>query len=161
DEAVSQIRTVQSFVREKGEVRRYGAQLADVVEAAVARARTRAAFFGVVGFIAFAGVVAVLWQGGRLVLAAQLTPGALVAFLLYAITVAAAVGALASLFGSYQEAIGAAKRVFELLDLTPTVVDPVRPAHLSRPVRGAVSFEDVSFRYTSDLPDALEEVSLD
>ena len=42
--------------------------------------------------------------------------GALVSFLLYAITVAAAVGSLASLFGSYQEAIGAASRVFELLD---------------------------------------------
>ena len=64
----------------------------------------RATLFGVVGFVAFAGVVAVLWQGGRLVLEGALTPGALVSFLLYAITVAAAVGSLASLFGSYQEA---------------------------------------------------------
>ena len=45
-------------------------------------------------------------------------------FLLYAITVAAAVGSLASLFGSYQEAVGAAQRVFELLDTQPTVAEP-------------------------------------
>ena len=53
-----------------------------VVDVAVARAKMRATLFGVVGFVAFAGVVAVLWQGGRLVLAGALTPGALVSFLL-------------------------------------------------------------------------------
>jgi len=161
DEAFSQIRTVQSFVREEEETRRYHHLLSDVVRAAIARAKARALLFGVVGFVAFAGVVAVLWQGGRLVLDGALTPGALVSFLLYAITVAAAVGALASLFGSYQEAVGAAQRVFELLDMRPTVPEPVRIAPLPRPVRGKVSLENVSFSYSPDLPDVLSEVSFD
>jgi subfamily B ATP-binding cassette protein MsbA len=113
----------------------------------------------VVGFVAFGGVVAVLWQGGLLVLEGQLTAGALVKFLLYAITVAAAVGALASLYGSYQEAVGAAQRVFELLDMKPTVAEPQLAAPLLRPVRGAVALENVSFRYAPELPDALGEVS--
>jgi len=160
DEAFSQIRTVQSFVREAEETRRYGAFLAGVVDAAIRRARLRALFFGVVGFAAFGGVVAVLWQGGRLVLAGLLTPGALVSFLLYAITVAAAVGSLASLFGAYQEAVGAATRVFELLDTQPTVAEPARPTPLKRPVRGDVVVDRVSFRYTETLPLALDEVSL-
>jgi subfamily B ATP-binding cassette protein MsbA len=160
DEAFSQIRTVQGFTREAEETRRYHALLSDVVGAAVGRARLRAIFFGVVGFVAFAGVVAVLWQGGRLVLDAALTPGALVSFLLYAITVAAAVGSLASLFGSYQEAVGAAARIFELLDTEPTVAEPSRPVPLARPVRGEVRLEGVEFRYAPELPDALHDVSL-
>ena len=159
DESFAQIRTVQSFTREREEVSRFRALLADVVDAAVRRARLRATFFGVVGFVAFAGVVAVLWQGGRLVLDGQLTPGALVSFLLYAITVAGAVGSLASLFGSYQEAVGAARRVFELLATEPAVADPVEPAALGGRVHGAVAFEDVSFRYADDLPDVLHRVS--
>ena len=159
DEAFSQIRTVQSFVREAEETRRYGALLSGVVRAAVTRARTRAMLFGIVGFAAFAGVVAVLWQGGILVLQGALTPGALVSFLLYAITVAAAVGSLASLFGSYQEAIGAAQRVFELLALTPTVPEPVAPVPLRRPVRGAIALDGVHFRYAPDLPEVLSDVS--
>jgi subfamily B ATP-binding cassette protein MsbA len=159
NESFSQIRTVQSFVREAEETRRYRHLLSDVVSAAIARARTRALLFGVVGFAAFGGVVAVLWQGGRLVLEGQLTAGALVSFLLYAITVAAAVGALASLYGSYQEAVGAAHRVFELLDMKPTVGEPRYPTPLLRPVRGAVALEDVSFRYGPDLPNALGGVS--
>ena len=159
DEAFSQIRTVQSFTREAEETARFRALLAGVVDAAVARARLRALFFGVVGFVAFGGVVAVLWQGGRLVLEGTLTPGALVSFLLYAITVAGAVGSLAGLFGSYQEAVGAAGRVFELLATAPTVAEPARPVPLERPVRGAVAFDDVRFRYAPDLPDVLHRVS--
>jgi subfamily B ATP-binding cassette protein MsbA len=160
DEAFSQIRTVQSFHREAEETRRYSAHLSDVVVAAVRRAKLRAIFFGVVGFIAFAGVVAVLWEGGQLVLDGALTPGALVSFLLYAITVAAAVGSLASLFGSYQEALGAASRVFELLDMTATVAEPARPTPLAKPVRGDVLIDDVSFGYAPDMPGILHGVSL-
>jgi subfamily B ATP-binding cassette protein MsbA len=152
DEAFSQIRTVQSFVR-------YRHLLSGVVRAAISRAQQRALLFGVVGFVAFAGVVAVLWQGGRLVLEGALTPGALVKFLLYAITVAAAVGSLASLFGSYQEAVGAAQRVFELLDMQPTVAEPEHPTALVRPVRGSLSLEDVRFAYGPDLPEILSDVS--
>ena len=159
DESFSQIRTVQSFVREAEETRRYQTLLSDVVVAALSRARMRAMLFGIVGFVAFGGVVAVLWQGGILVLEGQLTPGALVSFLLYAITVAAAVGALASLFGSYQEAIGAAQRVFELLDMRPTVAEPAHNVPLPHPVRGAVALEAVSFRYAPELTDALSDVS--
>ena len=161
DEAFSQIRTVQAFVREGYETRRYRDQLSDVVVAAVRRAKLRAIFFGVVGFAGFGGVVAVLWQGGQLVLQGLLTPGALVSFLLYAITVAAAVGALASLFGSYQEAVGAASRVFELLETQPTVREPSAPRALSKPVRGAVRFENVGFQYGSELPSAITDLSLD
>jgi subfamily B ATP-binding cassette protein MsbA len=93
------------------------------------------------------------------VLEGALTPGALVSFLLYAITVAAAVGSLASLFGSYQEAIGAAQRVFELLAMRPTVAEPVSPTPLATPVRGALSLEHVHFRYAPELPEALADVS--
>jgi subfamily B ATP-binding cassette protein MsbA len=150
---------VQSFVREDEEIRRYRHLLSGVVRAAISRAQQRALLFGIVGFVAFAGVVAVLWQGGVLVLEGALTPGALVKFLLYAITVAAAVGSLASLFGSYQEAAGAAQRVFELLDMHPTVGEPAEATPLPRPVRGALALEDVSFAYGPDLPDVLSDVS--
>jgi subfamily B ATP-binding cassette protein MsbA len=126
----------------------------------IARAKLRAGFFGVVGFVAFASVVAVLWQGGAQVLAGRLTAGALVSFLFYALTVAAAVGALASLFGNFQEAVGATLRVFELLDTPPTVADPAAPATLARPVRGAVSLEDVTFAYADDAGPVLRNVSL-
>jgi subfamily B ATP-binding cassette protein MsbA len=160
EEALAQIRTVQSFTREQEETRRFGAQLADVVVQAIRRARLRAAFFGVVGAVAFIGIAAVLWQGGRLVLDGALTTGALVSFLLYAITVAAAVGSLASLFGAYQEAVGAARRVFELMASASAVAEPDEPETLRDPIRGEVTLEGVHFRYGPALPEVLHDVSL-
>ena len=160
-EALSQIRTVQSFHREADEAATFGTRLSAVVDAAIRRAWIRAAFFGLVGFIAFAGVVAVLWKGGELVITGQLTAGALVSFLLYAITVAASVGSLASLFGNYQEAIGAAQRVFELLEAKSEVAEPVAPRPIPRPVRGHVRFNGVGFRYAPNLPDVLHDITFE
>jgi subfamily B ATP-binding cassette protein MsbA len=160
EEAFSQIRTVQSFVQEPWESGRYAARMAEVIRAALRRALVRGVFFGAITFATFGGIAIVLWQGGRLVLDGALTAGTLVSFLLYTITVAGAVGTLAGLFSSYQEAVGAARRVFELLDLTPAIADGRAPRSLSRPLRGAVALERVSFRYQPDAPLALDGVSL-
>jgi len=160
EEAFTQIRTVQSFVQEEWEGARYGRKMSDVVRAAVRRALVRGVFVGVITFALFSGVAVVLWQGGRLVLAGVLTAGTLVSFLLYSVFIAAAVGALTSLFSSYQETVGAARRVFELLDTQPAIADPPDPRPLPQPVRGDVALDNVSFQYQPELPLALERVSL-
>jgi subfamily B ATP-binding cassette protein MsbA len=150
EEAFSQIRTVQSFVQEPAERRRYAERIGESVRAALVRAQIRGVFFGVLTFSTFVGIVIVLWQGGLLVLEGQLTPGELVQFLLYTITIAAAIGALASFFSSYQEAVGAAQRVFEILETDPGIKDPSAPVALPSPARGSVLFDKVSFRYSLD-----------
>jgi subfamily B ATP-binding cassette protein MsbA len=160
DEAFSQIRTVQSYTAEAEEVRRYGAHLSEVIAAALRRARIRGTFFGILTFCGFGGVVAVLWQGGRQVLSGNLTAGALVSFLLYALYVAGAVGSLASLFGAYQEAVGAARRVFDLLETVSTVKDPARPLKLPHPLRGEIVVDNVRFKYNPILPEVLQGISL-
>ena len=160
EEAFSQIRTVQSFTREREETRRYTAHMAHVIAAAMDRSRIRATFFGILTFCAFGGVVAVLWQGGRLVLDGTLTAGSLVSFLLYALYVAGAVGSLGSLFGVYQEAVGAAKRTFDLLATPPTIASPPKPERLDKPVRGDVELVNVSFSYAPSLPEVISDLSL-
>ena len=162
EEALSQIRTVQSFVQEPAERQRYADRILASVRAALVRAEVRGVFFGVLTFATFGGIVFVLWQGGLLVLDGKLTPGALVSFLLYTVTIAAAIGGLASFFSSYQEAVGAAQRVFELLETTSPITDPPSPKSLPRPIRGAVTFERVSFRYLADpaAPQVLRDINL-
>jgi ATP-binding cassette, subfamily B, bacterial MsbA len=150
EEALSQIRTVQSFVQEPAERQRYGDRVLASVRSALIRAEVRGVFFGVLTFSTFGGIVFVLWQGGLLVLDGKLSPGALVSFLLYTVTIAAAIGGLASFFSSYQEAVGAAQRVFELLETVPRIADQPSPQALPQPVRGEVTFERVSFRYQPD-----------
>ncbi len=160
EESIVQIRTVQSFVREATAAWRYREGIDAALRAALRRALTRGVFFGVITVVTFGGIVAVLWQGGRLVLTGDISGGQLVSFLLYAVMVAAAITSLASLWGGYQEAQGSAERVFELLDQEPTVADPPQPRRLTGhgwPLR----FEDVWFRYGEELPWALQEIELE
>jgi subfamily B ATP-binding cassette protein MsbA len=96
----------------------------------------------------------VLWTGGRLVLTGELTPGEMVSFLLYTVSIAAAIGALASFFTAYQEAVGAAERVFGLIEQPSAIADPADPVPLPTPVRGEVEFRAVTFRYRADQPDS-------
>jgi subfamily B ATP-binding cassette protein MsbA len=163
EEAFSQIRTVQSFVQEPTERARYADRVTASVRTALKRARVRGVFFGMLTLSTFAGITFVLWQGGLLVLEGQLTAGALVSFLLYTVTIAASIGALASSFSSYQEAVGAAERVFEILEMDPAIADPPAPDHLATPVAGRVAFHGVFFRYHdhSSEPWALEEIDLE
>jgi subfamily B ATP-binding cassette protein MsbA len=89
-----------------------------------------------------------------MVLGGTLTPGTLVSFLLYAGSAAGAVGGIGQLWGMYLEAIGAAGRVFEILEARPKLRDPDVPKALPVPVQGGVEFRDVWFRYEkpSELP---------
>lgn len=154
EEAFSQIRVVQSFAREDWERARYGKKMDNAVTVALGRAVTRGLFFSAIGFTTFAASVLVLWLGGRMVLAGTLSLGTLVSFLLYAGQAASSVGGIGQLWSSYQEATGAAGRVFEILNARPNLRDPDVPAALPAPVRGAITFEDVWFRYEkpSELP---------
>lgn len=161
EEAFGQIRVVQGFAQEPQEERRFAERIGQVVTASLQRARVRATFFGVITFTTFSAVTAVLWMGGRLVLSGNLTSGEMVAFLLYTVSIAAAFGALASFFSAYQEAIGAAERVFEILEATSPVADPPHPVPLKQPIRGNVQFDHISFRYRTDTPGmTIEDLSL-
>ncbi len=160
DEAFGQIEVVQSFVREEHEKARYGKHLSAALDSALIRAVVQAALFGVLTVVAFGGMVVVLWQGGRLVVQGQITAGQLVSFLLYAFSVAASITALGSLWGSYQEAQGAARRVFDLLDRSDPIASPAAPISLSGHGPPPIEFDSVSFRYGDEEPWALEGVEV-
>jgi len=160
EEAFSQIRTVQSFAQEGWERERYGTRIRDVVSLALIRARVRGVFFGALTFAMFTAVVIVLWQGGILVTEGRLTAGKLFTFLIYTITIAGSVSSLASFFSAYQESVGAAERVFQLLEMSSPIIDPPHPKPLPARIEGRIGFEQVSFRYHPDGAPALNEVTL-
>ncbi|GMR12248.1 MAG: ABC transporter ATP-binding protein [Gemmatimonadota bacterium] len=160
EQVFTQIRTVQSFTRESWETDLYGAEVNAARDEGLRRAVARASLTGIVTFVAFGAIVLVIWEGGRLVLEGELTYGQLVTFLLYAVTISGAITSLAGFWGNVQEAAGAAKRIFEILDTPITIVTPAAPTQLPDPPQGAVRYEGVSFRYGPDLPLVLREIDL-
>ncbi len=160
EQVFTQIRTVQSFTREGFESEAYGGAVNRARDEGLRRAIARASLTGAVTFAAFGAIVMVLWEGGRLVLAGELSPGTLVAFLLYAVTISGAITSLAGFWANLQEAAGAARRIFEILDHPVAIESPTQPRPLATPVRGVVRYEGVAFRYGPDLPRVLDGVDL-
>ncbi len=160
EQVFTQIRTVQAFTREPWEIERFGEEIGFTRTEGLRRAVARAALVGAVTFAGFGAIVVVLWEGGRLVMAGDLTAGTLVAFLLYGGAISGAITALAGFYGNLQEAAGAARRIFELLDVVPALVDPVAPRSLPDPFHGIVRFDRVRFRYAPDQPEVLRGLDL-
>ncbi len=146
-ESLSSVQTVQAFTHETASRK----QFADVTElsydAARRRITTRAIMTVIVIFLVFSGIVGVLWVGARDVRLGDMTPGALVQFVIYAVMVAGGVAALSEIWGELQRAAGATERLVELLQTEDTVTDPVHPMALPSPVTGRITFDDVSFAY--------------
>jgi ATP-binding cassette subfamily B protein len=146
-EVLGALVTVQAFTHEAASRGDFAAATERSYASAQARIRTRAAMTAIVIFLTFSGIVGVLWVGARDVRAGSMSPGELVQFLIYAVMVAGAVGALSETWGEVQRAAGATERLVELLRAVDPVQDPALPRALPRPVRGAIAFEGVSFRY--------------
>src|SRR5256885_16518753 len=120
-EAIAEVRTVQAFTREEYEAKRFHQKLMFTFQKSIERARLGAIMFPLIGFLGFASSIVVLWYGGHEVARGDLTPGQLVAFLLYMGMVAGPVGGLAGQWTQIQHALRAADRVFALLDTEPEV----------------------------------------
>ena len=159
EEVFHNIREVKSFARERYEIRRFNAAI-DVAFAAARKLLTVRAVFGpVIGFIAFSGLGLMLWFGGREVLDGRLTAGELIAFLIYGLTVAASFAGVIGVYSQLQEALGATKRLFEILDTAPDVQDAPGARDLQA-VDGAISLRGVSFAYDKEL-EVLRDIDLD
>jgi len=145
-EAIAEVRVVQAFTREEYEAERFHTKLLFMFRKSMDRARVTSIMFPLIGFLAFASSIVVLWYGGHEVANGELTIGQLVAFLLYLGMVAGPIGGLAGQWGSIQQAFGAADRIFELLDTVPEVQDAPDAVPLP-PVRGEIRFDEVVFKY--------------
>lgn len=118
DETLSGIRVIKSFGSEGYEERRFAERVETTFRMAMERTRVRTQFIPLITFLSFAAVTAIFWFGGQQVLAGALTAGELVAFLFYVFMVAGPLGEFAGLYSQVREAMGASRRLFEILDTT-------------------------------------------
>lgn len=159
EEVMQNIREVKSFVREPYEIERYDNAIDRAFRAAVKLLRIRSVFGPVGAFLGFGGLSLIVWFGGREVIEGRLLTGELIAFLIYGLSVAGSFGALIGLYSSFQEAMGAMKRVFQIMSLTPGIQDSANAQELDK-VDGRITFENVGFSY-DDRVQVLDSINLD
>ncbi|MFT6395393.1 MAG: ATP-binding cassette subfamily B protein [Bradymonadia bacterium] len=158
EETIGGVRTVRVFAAEAREGLRYKNAVELAFTVAKKRISISGVFFAVSSTVGFAAAVAVLWYGGRLVVGGAMSMGELTAFLVYTMLIAGSLGMLSNLWADFSRAMGAAQRIFEIMDRTPGMhtVGGIRPDHAPL----SLSFTGVRFSYPTrpDHP-ALGDVS--
>ena len=157
-ESISSIRVVKSFVREAYEIERFQKQNMLNFRAAMKGVQLTSLLTPTVEFLAALAVSFIVWFGGYEVINDEITAGALVAFLTYAVNLANPVKRISRVYGTIQKAMAAVDRIFAVLDMEESVKDHSGAKPLPE-IKGHVQVEHVTFSYDHE-HDALADLSL-
>ncbi|HEX3588188.1 MAG TPA: ABC transporter ATP-binding protein [Pseudonocardiaceae bacterium] len=151
DEDVNGVRVVKAFGQEDRELERLTGAAKVLYGARMRAVRLQSRYQPLLEAIPNIGQVAILALGGWLALRHDITLGTFLAFSTYVAQFAAPARQLAGVLTVGQQARAGVERIFQLLDLPPTISD--RPDAVELPaLRGEIRFDDVHFGYGDGEP---------
>jgi ATP-binding cassette, subfamily B, bacterial len=160
DETLHEVRTVQAYAHESVDRDAFAKFAEAIFKVGETKARIQGALIAAVIVLAFGAIGFILWIGGRDVIAGVITPGALSAFVFYAIIVANASAAVSEMYGELMRAAGSSERLSELLDTKPDVLESEHPQSMPPAKAGRIAFNDLTFHYPSR-PDVAALANID
>src|SRR5437899_5137775 len=144
-------RVIRAFVQEEREIGRFLRENERTFHENLRISQLIAVQVPIVSFFTALGLVAVIWRGGGMVTAGEITAGTLVSFLAYAAMAVEPTTTLSRLYGGMRQGLGALDRVLELLRVPEGDSDLPRAVD-APPIRGVVRFKNVSFSYDGQTP---------
>ncbi|XP_075976553.1 ATP-binding cassette sub-family B member 10, mitochondrial isoform X2 [Anticarsia gemmatalis] len=146
EEKISNIKTVKAFSKEHSECQTYSQRIESLLQLAYKESLAVGSFYGLTGLAGNTIIILVLYYGGGMVATEQLTVGNLTSFLLYAAYVGISIGGLSSFYTELNKGVGAATRLWEIIDRQPAipVSGGLRPS--KRP-KGEIVLENIHYSY--------------
>ncbi len=159
-ENVTGVAVVRAFAREQDEIERFDRLNRELYHARLTVVGEWSRVMPTTQLLTTLSTLLILWFGGRMVLRGEMTVGEVVAFNSYLVMLAMPARQIAWLVNAAGEAAAGVRRVFEVLETPPAIQSPPDAIVPDR-LRGAVTFDHVSFAYQGeDLP-ALEDICLE
>lgn len=153
------IRVVKAFTQEKAQIDRFTRENRRYLKTFLRMARAQALIDPLIALLAGLGFFVVLGYGGYLVLEGRISLGDMVAFNSYLMMLVWPMLAFGFVINIIQRGTASMRRLQEIFDQAPTVADAPDARPLPQ-VRGEVEVRNLTFRYGTELPPALENVSL-
>jgi ATP-binding cassette subfamily B protein len=165
EEAATGVRVLKALGRRDEAAQRHAAQAALVQETQVQKARLRGTFWAGLDLLPNAVIGMILLLGALAVGRNELSLGGLVAFITLALQMVWPIESMGYILAGGQEAATAAQRIYEILDIEPSIQSPTRRSGRARavPPRGRPArlvFDRVGFRYPGAEHALLRGVSL-
>lgn len=157
-EDISGVRVIQGMARERQNLQQFNEVNRANLEANVEVARLQALMMPTTEILTNISFALVLIFGGFRVMDGTLGIGALIAFLLYIQRFFAPVMEIIMMYTEIQRAMASGARIFELMDVTPSIQDAPQAVELPH-AKGEVKFQHVGFSYTPD-EEILHDINL-
>jgi subfamily B ATP-binding cassette protein HlyB/CyaB len=155
-ESLNGVQTIKSMGAENLWCRKWDERLSSYILASF-RAFVLGNFAGnTVSLISKLSTVAILYFGAKLVISGDMTVGALIAFNMFANHISSPIIRMAQIWTDFQQVQISMDRVRDIFDFPQEVQDA---AQMSPKLTGAISFKNVSYRYSADLPDVIHDLS--
>ncbi|EDO18096.1 hypothetical protein Kpol_1045p83 [Vanderwaltozyma polyspora DSM 70294] len=145
EEQFSGIKTVQSFVAEQKEIKRYNHAIRHIFNVGKQSAFINAKFFSLTAVLGDMSFLVVLAYGSYLVLHGSLSIGDLTAYMMYTEYTGSSIFGLSTFYSEIMQGAGAASRLFELTDRIPSISPTLGKKFV--PNKGEIEFKNVSFSY--------------
>jgi ATP-binding cassette subfamily B multidrug efflux pump len=158
EENLAGIRVVQAFARVEDTVAQFERANAANRSSGVKADIITAALGPMFTTMSTITIAATALLGGWLALQGLATVGVIATFVVYIMNFFRPMRGIAMLYNSLQSSLAGAERIFEVLDLPPTVLDPPQALPVEN-IQGSVTFEGVTFGYAPRKP-VLVDVSL-
>ncbi|KUO97179.1 ABC transporter ATP-binding protein [Ferroacidibacillus organovorans] len=157
------VRVVRAFDRTADELKRFQLANRELSDVSARAFQVMSALMPLLMLIINLSTIAILWFGGIRVNNGTLQIGSLMAFIQYVTQIMFSVMMVSAMLFMVPRAQASAKRIQEVFDIQPQIVDPVSPSPTPLPPasapKGLVSFEGVCFRYPGAEKDVLEDLS--
>ena len=145
-ETLSAVRIVKAFNNEDKEIKKFSKANERTLQENLKGVQVEATITPVVEFIISLGAAGFLWYGGHKVLNGSMTTGELVTFISYIGLLVSPINILSKSYNLMQKAVGAAERIFSLLEVDEKVIEKQDAKEMPE-IEGEVVFDDVSFSY--------------
>lgn len=161
-ENIAGARLVKAFVRADHEEERFGEANDDLTEGTVKVMEFMSSMTPALTVFINIGMVLVIWLGGIQSVKGGLSVGQIVAFTNYLLATMNPLIMMTQLANTWANGLASARRVNEILEMEPDVVEPAFPALLQGSSASDVAFRDVCFHYggNADL-EVLENIRFD
>lgn len=155
-ETFSGIKVVKAFRQEKSVVDRFSRTNLGLYRYLRKSIKYESLHTPIMEIITSFGVAGVIWFGGSQVMDGKMTAPEFFSFLTAMVMLYGPIKKVLSAYNTVQQAMGAAERVFEVIDHPADIQDPPDPVEPGT-VRGSVELRNVSFRYDDE--EVLRDVS--
>ena len=152
-EAVTNVRVIKSFVRGDHEQHKFEEANSDLKESSLRAFRVMITTMPLMGLAMNVTTLAVVWFGGKQIIAGSMEVGDLTAFTTYVVQILIALMMSSFIVLQSSRAIASAKRINEIIDCTPDITDDGAACPDAVVTKGEIEFKDVSFRYYKNSED--------